>query len=176
MACLEVFTSGPANQASDGAHEMPEASPPTRAVRAKRALRSAPVMLVRGVWVPAYAETGASLVALHGVRMLPGRGGGDAGRRPRLVQFPAPRTPPHRVTAVRASSRAGLTLRPLVRGDPAVRCGGGLSSARSGRAPGQVRCPMADTQRDQRRRSLPDKCPRPARAMPAIIAPMRASP
>ena len=39
----------------------PEASPRKTAVRAKRALRSAPVVLVRGVGMPAYTETGASI-------------------------------------------------------------------------------------------------------------------
>ncbi len=52
----------PANQPFDDAHYLPEASPPTPAVRTKRALRSAPVVLVRGVRMPAYAETGASIV------------------------------------------------------------------------------------------------------------------
>jgi hypothetical protein len=62
MACLEIFTSGPANQPLDDTHDLPEAWPPTRAVRTKRALRSAPVVLVRGVRMPAYAETGASIL------------------------------------------------------------------------------------------------------------------
>ena len=60
-ACLEIFTSGPVNQPLDDTHDLPEAWPPTRAVRTKRALRSAPVVLVRGVRMPAYAETGASI-------------------------------------------------------------------------------------------------------------------
>jgi hypothetical protein len=61
VAGLEVFTPGPANQPLDDAHDLPGASPPpTRAVRTKRALCSAPVVLVRGVRMPAYAETGAS--------------------------------------------------------------------------------------------------------------------
>ena len=61
MACLEIFTSGSANQPLDDAHDLPETWSPTRAVRTKRALRSAPVVLVRGVRVPAYTETGASI-------------------------------------------------------------------------------------------------------------------
>ena len=40
----------------------------------------------------------------------------------------------------------------------------------------QLLYPMAGTRRDQRRRNFPDTCPRPARAIPAIIAPTRASP
>ena len=51
-----------ANQPLDDSHYLPEAAPPTSAVRAKRALRSAPVVLVRGVGMPAFAETGASIV------------------------------------------------------------------------------------------------------------------
>lgn len=77
VACLEIFTSGSANQPLDDAHDRPEASPPTPAVRTKRALRSAPVVPVRGVRMPAYAETGASMVMEHSQRMLPVRGGGE---------------------------------------------------------------------------------------------------
>ena len=61
MACLEIFTSGPVNQPLDDTHDLPEAWPPTRAVRTKRALRSAPVVLVRSVRMPAYAGTGTSI-------------------------------------------------------------------------------------------------------------------
>jgi len=63
--------SRPANQSSDDAHYLPEASPPTPAVRAKRALRTAPVVLVRGVRVPAYTDTGPSIVTYHRLDMLP---------------------------------------------------------------------------------------------------------
>jgi hypothetical protein len=73
VARLEIFTSGSANQPLDDAHDPPGAWPPTRAVRTKRALRSAPVVLVRGVRVPAFAETGASLFIEHGLRILPVR-------------------------------------------------------------------------------------------------------
>ena len=52
----------PANQPLDDAHYLPEASPPASAVRAKRALRSAPVVLVRSVRMPANAEACASIV------------------------------------------------------------------------------------------------------------------
>ena len=76
-AWLDILTSGPANQPLDDAPDLPEASPPTGAVRAKRALRSAPVVLVRGIRMPACAETGASVIE-HGLRMLPVRSGGDA--------------------------------------------------------------------------------------------------
>jgi hypothetical protein len=78
VACLDIFTSGPTDQPLDDARDLPEASPPTGAVRAKRALRSAPVVLVRGIGMPAYAETGASVIE-HGLRMLPVRSGRDAG-------------------------------------------------------------------------------------------------
>src|SRR5215470_10221524 len=71
--------SGSASQALDDADDLPAAPPPTWAVRAQRALRTAPVVLVRGVRMPAYAETGTSVV-LHGLRMLPMRSGGDAGK------------------------------------------------------------------------------------------------
>jgi hypothetical protein len=50
-----------ANHLLDGAHYLPEASPPASTVRAKRALRSAPVVLVRGVRMPASAKTGGSV-------------------------------------------------------------------------------------------------------------------
>jgi hypothetical protein len=62
VACLEVFTPGSANQPLDDAPDRPETSPPTQAVRTKRALRSAPVVAVRGARMPAFAETGASIV------------------------------------------------------------------------------------------------------------------
>src|SRR5215475_6764046 len=52
----------PANQSLDDAHYLPLAWPPTSAVRTKRTLRSAPVVLVRGVRMPAYTKTGASIV------------------------------------------------------------------------------------------------------------------
>jgi len=61
VACLEIFTPGPADQPLDDAHDLREASPPTRAVRTKRALGSAPVVPVRGVGMPAYAKTRASV-------------------------------------------------------------------------------------------------------------------
>jgi len=60
MACLEIFTSGSVNQPLDDAPDLPETWPPTRTVRTNRALRSAPVVLVRGVRMPAYTETSAS--------------------------------------------------------------------------------------------------------------------
>jgi hypothetical protein len=59
-------TPGSAYQPLDDTPDLPAASPPTRAVRAKRAFRSAPVVLVRSVRMPAYAETGASFVLWHG--------------------------------------------------------------------------------------------------------------
>ena len=62
-ACLEILMSESANQPLDDAYDPPGASPPTATVGTKRALRSAPVMLVRGVRMPAYAETGASFVS-----------------------------------------------------------------------------------------------------------------
>jgi hypothetical protein len=71
VACLDIFTSGSANQPFEGAPDPPEVSPPTPAVRAERALRSAPVVLVRGVRMPAFAETGASLVSQHGLPKHP---------------------------------------------------------------------------------------------------------
>jgi hypothetical protein len=78
VAWLEIFTSGSANQPHDDAHDLPEAWPPTPAARTKRALRSAPVVPVRGVRMPAYAKTGASTVMWHGLRMLPVRRAKDA--------------------------------------------------------------------------------------------------
>jgi hypothetical protein len=60
LACLGIFTPGPANQLVDDAPDLPETWPPTRAVGTKRALRSAPVVPVRGLRMPTYAETGAS--------------------------------------------------------------------------------------------------------------------
>jgi hypothetical protein len=70
--CIATFCGSPggrflrrtrsANQLLDDAHYLPEAAPPAPAVRTKRALRSAPVVLVRGVGMPAYAEAGASIV------------------------------------------------------------------------------------------------------------------
>lgn len=62
VACLEIFTFGPANNPLQGAHDLPETSAPARAVRTKRAVRPAPVMLVRGIRMPAYAEAGTSIV------------------------------------------------------------------------------------------------------------------
>jgi len=62
VACLEIFPSGSANQPLDDAHDLPEVSPPARAILAQRALRSAPIMPVRSVRVPAYAETGTSVI------------------------------------------------------------------------------------------------------------------
>ena len=97
VAWLNFFMAGPANQPLDDAPDLPEASPPTGAVRAKRALRSAPVVLVRGVRMPAYAETGASVIE-HGLWMLPVRSGGgcrrSAGRVAAglLLHFARPRT------------------------------------------------------------------------------------
>jgi hypothetical protein len=70
-----LLATRPATQPSDDAHYLPEAPPPTSAVRTKRALRSAPVVLVRGIRMPAYAETGASIVTYHSVSMLPLRTG-----------------------------------------------------------------------------------------------------
>lgn len=63
VAWLEIFTAGSANQPLEDAHDPPGASPVTLAVRAKRALRSAPVVLVRGVRMPAYAKTDASIIS-----------------------------------------------------------------------------------------------------------------
>ena len=70
--CIATFCGSPggrllratrsANQPLDDAHYRPGAAPPAPAVRTKRALRSAPVVLVRGVRMPAYAEAGASIV------------------------------------------------------------------------------------------------------------------
>jgi hypothetical protein len=65
VACLEIFTSGSASQPLDDAHNLPEIPSPTPAVRTERALRSAPVVLVRGVRMPAYAEAGTSIVMKH---------------------------------------------------------------------------------------------------------------
>jgi hypothetical protein len=65
VAWLESFTSGSANHPLDDAHNLPDVPPPTPAVRTERALRSAPVVLVRGVRMPAYADTGTSIVVKH---------------------------------------------------------------------------------------------------------------
>lgn len=62
LACLGTCTSGSAHQPPDDAHELPEVSPPTPAVRTNRALHPAPVVLMRAVGMPAFAETGASIV------------------------------------------------------------------------------------------------------------------
>ena len=62
LACLGIFRPGPANQLLDDAPDLSETWPPTRAVGTKRALRSAPVVLVRGVRMPTYAEAGAAVV------------------------------------------------------------------------------------------------------------------
>jgi hypothetical protein len=51
----------PVSQPLDDAHYLPAAAPPAAAVGTKRALRSAPVVLVRGVGMPAYAEAGAAI-------------------------------------------------------------------------------------------------------------------
>lgn len=87
VACLEIFTSGSADQPPDDAQDLPEAWPPTPAVRAKRALRSAPVVLVRGVRMPAYAETGASIAIQHSLKMLPARRGGEVGEQLKAGQL-----------------------------------------------------------------------------------------
>lgn len=73
---LEVRTSWPAIQSQNGAHDLSETSPPTRAVRTERALRSAPVVLVRGVRMPAYAGAIASGVRGH-CQMLPSVAAGE---------------------------------------------------------------------------------------------------
>ena len=69
VACLESFTSGSADHPLDDAHNLPEVPPPTPAVRTERALRSAPVVLVRGVRMPAFAETGTSIVMKHSLNL-----------------------------------------------------------------------------------------------------------
>ena len=95
VACLEIFTSGSANQPLGDAHDPPKVSPPTPTVRTKRAFRSAPVVLVRGVRMPACAETGTSIVMQHGLPRLSSRGysqpGGPspAGRSGASAQMPA---------------------------------------------------------------------------------------
>ena len=86
-AVLEIFTSGSANQPLDDAHDLPEAWPPTPAVRTKRALRSAPVVLMRGVRMPTYAETGASIVIWHSLRILPVRRAGEVGEQLKAIQL-----------------------------------------------------------------------------------------
>lgn len=58
------------NQRPDDAHDLPEAGPPTQAIRTKRAVRSAPVVPVRSVRMPAYAETDASFIE-HSLRIIP---------------------------------------------------------------------------------------------------------
>src|SRR5215469_37630 len=65
LECLSIFTSGPANQPLDGKHDLPAAWPPAAAVRTKRAFRAAPVVLVRGVRMPASAETGTPTFMSH---------------------------------------------------------------------------------------------------------------
>lgn len=60
--CLEIFMSGSADQCFDDAHDLPEISLPTLTVRTQRALGSAPVVLMRVVRMPAFAEAGASIV------------------------------------------------------------------------------------------------------------------
>ena len=97
--CLEIFTSGSANQPLDDAHDLPEAGPPTRAIRTKRALRSAPVVLVRSVRMPAYAEAGTSFIE-HSLRSIPVRSGGEVSE-----QLKARAGPP--VRAARAGKVAG---------------------------------------------------------------------
>ena len=62
MTWLELFPSGSADQPLDDARDPPALSPPAPAVRTKRALSPAPVVLVRGVRMPAYADTGVSIV------------------------------------------------------------------------------------------------------------------
>jgi hypothetical protein len=81
VASLEIFTSGLANQLFEGADDLPETWPPTRAVRTKRAFRSAPVVLVRGVRMPAHAETSASIFIEHSLRILPVDKSGEAGKQ-----------------------------------------------------------------------------------------------
>jgi hypothetical protein len=85
VACLEIFTSRSADQPPEDAHDPPVVWPPTPAVRTKRAIRSAPVVLVRGVRMPAYAETGASVVMQHGLPKLPSPGYGPPGAHARQV-------------------------------------------------------------------------------------------
>jgi hypothetical protein len=86
VACLETFTSGSAYQRHDDAHDLSEAWPPTPAARTKRALRSAPVVPVRGIRMPAYAKTGASTVMWHSLRMVPIRRAKDAMFHEALVE------------------------------------------------------------------------------------------
>jgi CBS domain-containing protein len=62
---LGILTAGLANHPRDGAHDLPEVSPPSPAVRAKRAFRAAPVMLVRSIRMPASAARGALIVMQH---------------------------------------------------------------------------------------------------------------
>ena len=71
----------PAGQPLEGAPHLCKAWPPTAAVRTTRALGSAPVMCVRGVRMPAYAETGGPIVRKHSLRMLPDRSGREAGEQ-----------------------------------------------------------------------------------------------
>jgi hypothetical protein len=66
-----LLATRPANQSLDDVHYLPDAAPPTPTVRTKRALRSAPVVLVRGVRMPAYTETSESIVTSHRLNMLP---------------------------------------------------------------------------------------------------------
>jgi hypothetical protein len=63
--CLPVFASGSANQAVDDTPDLPKIWPPTPAVRTQRALRSAPIVLMRFVGMPAFAEPGASDALQH---------------------------------------------------------------------------------------------------------------
>jgi hypothetical protein len=90
VACLELFPSGSANQPLGDAHDPPKVSPPTPAVRTKRAFRSAPVVLVRGVRMPACAETGTSIVMQHGLPGLSSHGHSQPGAQARQVAPPLP--------------------------------------------------------------------------------------
>src|SRR5215470_3133456 len=65
IGCLMIFTSRSPSQPIDDTDDLPDDWPPTSAVRTKRALRAAPVVLVCGVRMPAYAETGESTVSEH---------------------------------------------------------------------------------------------------------------
>ena len=75
-ASLEISVPGPAAQPPDGPPDLPGVAPPTTAVRTKRALSSASVVLVRGVRMPAYAETSATFAGWHNSRMLLAGSGG----------------------------------------------------------------------------------------------------
>jgi hypothetical protein len=106
VACLEIFTSRSANQPLEDAHDPPVVSPPTLAVGTKRAIRSAPVVLVRGVRMPAYAETGASVVMQHGLPKLSSPGFSPPGAHARQAALALPL----RCLRARSTTGAGAAL------------------------------------------------------------------